>query len=267
MIFAPASVTFLFSPNVTEDPLRSGSMGVSVALDLGVRVKVERGEKTEIIVNGERWDFPTVREVSRSLGFTGRIEIEMDLPAGCGFGMSGASALATALAINEKLSLNRSLFELADVAHMAEVVSRTGLGDVTTQCHGGFVVRKNAMCPSKCIVDKYLWNASFEVEIIGELRTDELLSLSLERIAHLGRKKLLEFLKKPTLENLFKQAKDFAMESGFMDDKIADLVEYVESLGGMATMVMLGRSVIAFGANAGFHIKCKPNFCGAMPIG
>ncbi len=266
-MFAPASVTFIFSPNVSEDPLRSGSLGVSVTLDLGVRVEVRTGEKLEVIVNGERWNFPTVETVAKLLGFEGKVEIDMDLPAGCGFGMSGASALATALAINERLSLHRSAFELADLAHVAEVVNRTGLGDVVAQCHGGFVVRKNAACPSRCIVDRYLWNATFEIEILGELRTDELLSLPLKKVAVLGRKKLSEFLKKPTLENLFKLSKDFALESGLADDDVIDLIEHVESVGGLATMIMLGRSVIAYGGEAGFHIKCKPNFCGAMPIG
>ncbi len=274
MFFAPASLTCFFSPKIDKDPLRSGSLGVSIALDMGVMVKVEPSDGIEVVVNGETWDFSTVKFVAEKLGFEGKISVDMDLPAGCGFGMSGASALATAFAINEALSLNRSFFELSDLAHKAEVVSRTGLGDVVTQSFGGVVVRKSASCPSKCAIDRFLWNLNLDILIMGELPTEMILSeFSLDKIAKVGRDCLREFLRNPSVASLFDQSKRFAIETGLIDvdPAVRDAVEAVESEGGLASMVMLGRTVFAVRGDVlkdfkGIYIKTKVDHCGVRML-
>ena len=58
------------------------------------------------------------------------------MPLGCGFGLSGAAALATAYALNEYLSLGKAREALAMIAHVAEVENRTGLGDVCSHTMG-----------------------------------------------------------------------------------------------------------------------------------
>jgi len=275
MFFAPASLTCFFSPVIEDDPLESGSLGVSIALNKGVRVTAKPSDDLSIIVNGETWDFPTVRTVAQRLGFKGEIKIDMDFPAGCGFGMSGASALASAFAINEVLNLNRSFFELADLAHNAEVINRTGLGDVVTQSFGGVVVRKSASCPSKCVVDRFLWNIDLDILIMGELPTKQILSdFSLDKIVKVGKECLKEFLKNPTVDSLFKQSKSFALKTGLMeiDSAIVDAVEAVESHGGKASMVMLGRAVFALNGGVlrefdGIYLKIRIDNCGVRLLG
>ncbi len=270
MFFSPASITCFFSPSIENDPLGSGSLGVSLALNRGVRVSAKPSSELSVIVNGEVWNFPTVRTVAQQMGFEGEIRIEMDFPAGCGFGMSGASALASAFEINEVLNLNRSFFELSDLAHKAEVINRTGLGDVVTQSFGGVVVRKSASCPSKCVVDRFLWNIDLDVLIMGELPTEQILSdFSLRRIAEIGRESLKEFLRKPTVESLFKQSKSFAIKTGLidLDSAVKDAVEAVESSGGLASMVMLGKAVFAVKGEVlkdfkGRYLKVKVDHCG-----
>ncbi len=270
MFFSPASLTCFFSPSIENDPLESGSLGVSLALNRGVRVSAKPSSELSIIVNGEDWNFPTVRTIAQQMGFEGEIRIEMDLPAGCGFGMSGASALASAFEINEVLNLNRSFFELSDLAHKAEVINRTGLGDVVTQSFGGVVVRKSASCPSKCVVDRFLWNIDLDVLIMGELPTEQILSdFSLRSIAEIGRESLKEFLRKPTVETLFKQSKSFALKTGLidLDSAVKDAVEAVESSGGLASMVMLGKAVFAVNGEVlkdfkGRYLEVKVDHCG-----
>ncbi len=270
MFFSPASLTCFFSPSIENDPLESGSLGVSLALNRGVRVSAKPSSELSVIVNGEDWNFPTVRTIAQQMGFEGEIRIEMDFPAGCGFGMSGASALASAFEINEVLNLNRSFFELSDLAHKAEVINRTGLGDVVTQSFGGVVVRKSASCPSKCVVDRFLWNIDLDVLIMGELPTEQILSdFSLNKIAKIGRESLKEFLRKPTVESLFRQSKSFALKTGLidLDSAVKDAVEAVESSGGLASMVMLGKAVFAVNGEVlkdfkGRYLKVKVDHCG-----
>src|SRR3989338_5561550 len=82
-----------------------------------------------------------------------KIHIMSKLPLGCGFGLSGASALATAYAVNEMLKLKKPKKELAVIAHIAEVENKTGLGDVVNQYYGGFFAK---LKPSSYFVVKRL---------------------------------------------------------------------------------------------------------------
>jgi|Deesub1362A_J573_1020465.scaffolds.fasta_scaffold00075_114 pantoate kinase len=241
MIFVPGSITAFFSPEIHENPLKSGSVGVGITIDRGVRVSYrEEG----IRVNEEEWNFPTVKYVIERLG-GGGVDISMELPVGCGFGMSGASALAAAFEIASARNLNAPFSKLADLAHEAEVVNRTGLGDVVTQSHGGVVARLSSGCPSLARVERFLWRAELEFLVMGELDTSTILESSLTRIQKEGKTCLKEFIKNPKLLNLFTLSKKFAEETGLMDDDVRDVVEAVEAAGGIASMVMLGKTVFA----------------------
>ena len=265
MFYAPASLTCFFSPKIPD-----GSMGVGLTLSGGAKVSVERSNELEIYVNGERRDFNTVKTVAECLGFKGRIEIQTDLPIGCGFGMSGASALASAVAIDP----SRPLLELADIAHRAEVTNRTGLGDVVTQCHGGVVLRLVPAPPSKCKVKRFLWKFELDVLVIGSLDTEKVLSeFPMDEIAKIGRDCTKEFIRNPKLDNLFEQSKRFAIETGLIDidQRISDAIEAVEANGGRASMIMLGRGVFAIGGDVlkefkGIYFKVGIDHCGVRSL-
>ncbi len=235
MIFAPASITCIFSPHVGDDPRSSGSVGVGFTIDRGVIAK----RSTRVEVNGKELYFPTVEYVLKKLQIDG-VSLSAQLPFGCGFGMSGASALAAA-------SLAEApLMEIADVAHEAEVVNLTGLGDVVTQTFGGVVVRRNAACPSKAVVDRFAWDLELDFVVMGEIQTKDILAdeIKRKRISEAGKRWTKEFLRRPTIDNLFSCSKKFAHETGLIE-LVDDAVEAVESCGGRAAMIMLGRAVFA----------------------
>ncbi len=263
MFFAPASITCFFTPEFRKSPAETGSYGVGITLDKGVRAR----PADRLLVNGKEISFPTVEYVLEALNGRG-VEIETDFPLGCGFGMSGASALATAFTIAEEKRLNYSFYRLADLAHEAEVVNRTGLGDVVCQVHGGIVARLKPGCPSTARVDKFLWRVKMDVVIMGELDTEEMLE-SFD--FSIGRRCLKDFLRDPTVNNLFVQSKRFAIETGLVED-VRDVIEAVEAEGGMASMVMLGDAVFAInGYNAlkefGQPVEVSLNPCGIRFLG
>lgn len=241
MIFVPGSITAFFSPEIHENPLKSGSLGVGITIDRGVKATyLDQGIK----VNEELWDFPTVRYVIQKLG-GGGVSISMELPVGCGFGMSGASALAAAFEIALARNINAPFSRLADLAHEAEVVNRTGLGDVVCQSHGGVVARLSPGCPSVARVERFLWDAELEFVVLGKLDTSTILESNLTSIRRAGKACLKEFIRSPSLPGLFRFSKRFAEETGLMDDDVRDAVEAVEAAGGFASMVMLGKTVFA----------------------
>lgn len=244
--FSPASITCFFSVHSADEPHLSGSSGAGFTPNLGVRVSISEKDE-DVRVNGVSRDFPTVDYVTDKLECECGVDIKMELPAECGFGMSGASALATALEINEAFNLRKSFFELADVAHEAEIVSKTGMGDVVCQCSGGVVVRKEPGSPSRAIIDRFLWNMDLDLLVLGPLSTRNLLEDEerVTRVNELGQNCVDAFLKDPRIETLFGLSKDFAAETGLLDSRLEQIIDEVESGGGMASMVMLGRAVFA----------------------
>jgi len=233
MIFCPAAISCIFSPKIEEDPLKSGSIGVGFTINVGVIAK----PSSELKFNGKKIDFPTVEYVLKRNGMEG-VELISELPLGCGFGLSGASALATAF-LSEKPAV-----ELYDLAHVAEVVNLTGLGTVATQAFGGLVIRKTASCPSKIVIDRYAWSYELDFLSLGSISTEEVLR-ERKDISEIGKKWLKEFMKEVSLRNLFRCSKGFAEETGLIEP-VKDIVEAVESSGGMASVAMLGKTVFAY---------------------
>lgn len=251
--FAPAHISGIFVVDLKRDASRSGSMGCGICLEDGVTTKVGAAKKTSVLINGAVAEAPTTLAVLKLL--TSKpvlVETTLELPVGAGFGASGAGALSTALALNEALSLNLTLGDLAQAAHVAEVKNRTGLGDVTGQTFGGIVIRKKAGAPFSVNIDKIpcsegkiSW-ASFGGISTKSVLSDEVKKKSINRAGKTG---LKELLKKPTLENFFRQSCKFAKEIELMSPRVKDAIEAVEAKGGLASQAMLGDTVFAINDN------------------
>ncbi|MEW5761433.1 MAG: GHMP kinase, partial [Candidatus Thermoplasmatota archaeon] len=85
--------------------------------------------------------------------------------------------------------------------------------------------------------------------VIGkEIKTKDILSSKekCRKINESGKKCINSIIKKPTLENLFKLSKEFAITTGLASSEIVDAIEEVNKYG-MASMCMLGNSLFAVG--------------------
>ena len=253
-VISPASITCMFTPVRKDDPRESGSYGVGIALKNGseciCRKTAGSGVKIRFSGCGEVETVLKALSILRRMDADTGVELELkpNYPVGCGFGMSASLTLSALLSLHSLHSLHSpskcvEVLELADIAHEAEVLSSTGLGDVVTQVHGGIVCRLKPACPSLALVKKVQLDVRyFDVLVLGELDTGEALR---EYDFSTGVSRMKEFIRRPTVEGLFRQSKAFAIESGVMDDEVLDVVEAVEAGGGMASMVMLGKAVFA----------------------
>ncbi len=243
VVEVPASITCFFTPERGGDACKTGSYGVGIALKSGARAEFKPSDSPSdsFRIEFECCAVETVEasiEILRSTGCVkpGTLKLKPNYPVGCGFGMSAALTLSALLSISDL-----PVLKVADIAHRAEIESSTGLGDVVTQLYGGVVCRLNAACPSRAIIKKLNLLDELEVLILGRLDTEEALK---EYDFSSGVRHLKEFLRKPTVENLFHHSKAFAEESGVIEE-VKDIIEAVESAGGLASMVMLGKAVFA----------------------
>lgn len=238
--WAPGNISLIFQ--VLDD----GSKGVGFTVNEGATVHVQLGI-SQITYNEQVIDLPTVSEVIRNLTSESlSIAITSTLPLGSGFGMSAASALASAYAINNLLHLKKSDAELANIAHWAEVISKTGLGDVANEFFGGFFVKRVSSArfeverlpidpiPIYCLSHDKLLTSSIlsDTKKIEKINTEA--KIALKKI-----KSNLSFAEITAIANIFTN------NAGLMTPEIASKVTEIEKQGGHAAQILLGNAIVS----------------------
>ena len=143
--FSPGHITLIFSiKDESNNILEKGSLGTGFSIAEGVITEVEtfpsKKNKVTIYINGKKEAAPVSRSVVRQFfefldeKFSIILKHKINLPIGGGFGCSAAGALSSALALNEELQLNFKKQKCGQIAHIAEVENKTGLGDVIGSC-------------------------------------------------------------------------------------------------------------------------------------
>jgi pantoate kinase len=251
--FAPAHISGFFIIDIKKDPIHSGSMGAGISLENGTVTTVLPAKETAIKINGEVNRAATTLSAIRLL--TEKpvlVETTLSIPIGAGFGASAAGALSTALAVNKALSIDMTFNDLAKAAHIAEVKNRTGLGDVAGMICGGIDIRKHARIPPVGNIDRIpCRNEIISWVSFGAISTRSVISDDMKKksINKAGRLRLKELIKKPTLENFFRQSRAFAKEIDMISPQVRDAIEAVEAAGGLASQAMLGNTVFAINDN------------------
>lgn len=256
--WAPANISLIFKVFENKDPQKKGSYGLGFTIDQGVTVTVSKSDETEILFNEKPIDFPTVKSVTEKIlhfieddTFVS-ININSHLPLGCGFGLSGASALATSYALNELFELHKTKLELAKIAHTAEVMNSTGLGDVVNQYFGGFLLKTKPS--SEFIVETIpLTNIPIYSKVFSALKTASVL-LDKHKMQIIGNEAIhaLREIQNTLQEGnihagkLFMIARNFAEKSNLIASKeIENTLQEITALGGHGTMILLGNAVVS----------------------
>jgi len=251
--FAPGNVSGVFKIIPDENPAKMHSLGMGFTVSDGVTVTVAESGSTSVHFNASPIEFPTVRSVVAKLTSVPlRVEIETKLPLSGGFGLSGASSLATAFAINEILDLRKSENALGMVAHVAEVENLTGLGDVAGQFNGGCLVKLVRGDPLAAIslpvpeqVVHYRYFSPIDTKsVIGNPEQRERINTAAD--AALGALTCLKDRGESEFAEYVSVAKEFSIQSGLLvDDDVKSAIRECEQAGGTASMIMLGNAVFS----------------------
>lgn len=239
----PGHFTLLFSVVRGDEPRSTGSRGAGVALDVGVQTTVTSG--TGPTFNGEAIEIEPVERVLAALGVDAAVHIQTPLALGAGFGVSGAATLGAALAANAAFGCSATENELVTIAHVAEVESGTGLGDVVAQSRGGIPLRLEPGAPDIGRLDGIPARTRVEYLVLGEVETREVIAGDVDALSEAGERALDAVRASPTLETLFEAGWRFSIEADLVDDELRTIVEDVHDVGGKAALGHLGRTVVA----------------------
>lgn len=251
--FAPGNVSGVFKIIPDDDPTKMHSLGMGFTVTDGVTVTVSVSDTTNVQFNGTPIEFATVRSVVAKLGGVAlRVEIETDLPLSGGFGLSGASSLATAYAGDELLGLGLSENALGMIAHVSEVENLTGLGDVAGQFNGGCLVKLVRGDPLAAVTlpvpEQEVYYRYFSPintrDVIGHPEQRERINAAadtaLRKLTDLKDRNESEFAEYISI------AKEFSIQSRLLsDDDVKSAIRECEQAGGSASMIMLGNAVFS----------------------
>lgn len=227
-----------------------GSIGVGFTINKGVEAEISKSKKTAVYFNKEYIHFPTVESVIRRLTDKKiRVLLNSPLPLGYGFGLSGASALATAFALNKELNLSKNRDELVRIAHIAEIENKTGLGSVGTQATGGFLLKTSPGLPVKTIKYPFI-KEKIHLYIIDRLLTSEVLSnknnwRQINKAADFELKKI-SGMKNPSFNDMVDASYYYALKSKLLTNpKLLEIINGIRKKSGHASITMLGQVVLS----------------------
>ena len=251
-----------------KNPERIGSRGAGFNVSgVGKTVlsckKLEKEEDSQctIYINEEKLDnkadttYFIFDYIIKLIDYPINVKIEhfFDLPVGCGYGASGSGALGTIFGLNKLLNLNLTNLESGRIAHIAEVVNKTGLGTVCGQLGKGLCVLKEPGYPCTYERLKYPNDLLVICGSFGTIKTksilsDEILSLNIKQAGKIALNKLLL---EPNYKNFVKVSFQFVENTHIMEvlnlEKTKDLLNDLRKLDIIgASMNQLGRSVYTF---------------------
>jgi pantoate kinase len=274
--FSPAGISSFFEIcDKTEDgtPIadleRVGSRGGGFGIQKGVLTEVSVSEarvnRIRVFINGKLApEAETTRTVSQMLlskagkFYDVMINHKVDVPIGAGFGSSAAGALTVGLALSKALELPLTYNQIGRIAHVAEVQCKTGLGTVGPLMLGGCILTVEPGAPGISVIDRIPIRDDYVVVagVFGSTPTKQVLASAEKRreVNRWGRKTLEAILAEPSVENFMACCLEFAEKTGFMTQRVRQLVKLAEKAGAIgAAQNMVGEAVhaLALEENAG----------------
>jgi pantoate kinase len=253
--FCPGHISGYFRRIVGDSVAATGSIGAGIVISEGVTATVAPADSTSVSV--DRKDetgnlihhspgSPPLEYVLGTLGVTVAVTTECHLPIGAGFGLSAAALLATLTAVNQCCTLDLSPHDIAALAHEAEVIHKTGLGDVAACQGGGRVVRSgpgiDAGITRSFDLPEPLYAVSF-----GPISTPSVLGSpdQMERVAAAFPPCLPK-----DAGDFFRISRLFAEKSGLLTKEAGAVIRTCADNDIPASMTMLGNGVFAYGQKA-----------------
>jgi pantoate kinase len=253
--FSPGHISGYFKRIYGPSYAETGSIGAGIVITEGVSARVVSADETAVevrrlaadgtLIERQQGSAP-IEYVIGKLGVRASVTTECRLPIGAGFGLSAAALLATITALDALFSLRMAPAEIALLAHEAEIVHNTGLGDVAACQDGGMVCRRGPGIGAEILRDfsrqEPLYAVTFgSLETAGVLTSPAIMARIDAAFPDRCPADINEF---------FALSARFAEESGLVSPAVEEVLGRCRREGVPASMTMLGNGVFACGSDA-----------------
>jgi len=248
---SPGHISGYFRRILGDTPRETGSAGAGIVIEEGVVARAIPSRSPAVrmlfLESGPLGGgLPLIESAMERLGISAEVTTESTLPAGAGFGLSGAALLASISALSALFDLRLSDLEIASLAHEIEVIHRTGLGDVAACQGGGIECRKGPGIGAEIerIPDpgRIIHAVSF-----GPIPTPRVLGDPgrMEKISDAFPGRCPR-----DLGDLFSLSRSFTEKSGLVTPRVREVLGACDRAGVSSSMTMLGEGVFALGDEA-----------------
>lgn len=256
--FSPCHITGFFQKSIhynNNDYLFHGSRGAGFSINKGVTTSVELYESItpcyQIYINGllvndaivSDWVIHNYLRQGDS-NYLMKIKHNIDVPIGFGLGTSGAAALSLSYALNHVLKKNLSIERAAQIAHVAEISCKTGLGTVISEFYGGLEIRTRFGAPGIGELKKIkVKDHAAVVLCINPIMTKDVLSKHFEQSNHLGNQMTEQLLLSRDIGDFLRLSKKFADVLGLTKGVCAKPIKKLESIGILSSVALFGETI------------------------
>ncbi|MBM3904569.1 MAG: GHMP kinase [Thaumarchaeota archaeon] len=237
--FSPAHITGFFKAELDQAarPEVQGSLGAGFSIQEGVTttVEVQDSEFSDytITISGYKPDNTQVSEfvISEFLknmqgNYFLKIHHDIKVPVGYGLGCSAAVALSLVYALNSAFRTNYTKEQLGTMAHNAEVMCRTGLGDVLASYHGGFEIRVKGGAPGIGQIKKISLESYSAIMIcFSPISTKQFLKDRLASINGLGGKMVDKLVQTKNVDQFHDYSIEFANYVNIITPKMKSVID------------------------------------------
>jgi pantoate kinase len=255
--FSPAHITGFFKAELdqTARPEMQGSLGAGFSIQEGVTTTVEVQDSEfsdhSITISGYQPDNTQVSEfvISEFLknmqgSYFLKIHHDIKVPVGYGLGCSAAVALSLAYALNSAFRTNYTKEQLGMMAHNAEVMCRTGLGDVLASYHGGFEIRVKGGAPGIGQIKK-ISSESYSAIMIcfSPISTKQFLKDRLASINGLGGKMVNKLVQTKNIDQFHDYSIEFANYVDIITPKMKSVIDDLKQNGIRCGVALFGETI------------------------
>ncbi|NPA99822.1 MAG: hypothetical protein GXO10_00430 [Crenarchaeota archaeon] len=239
-ITIPLHITGMWRICWRRDEYESGSIGAGIVIEPGLQAEIElydENSRSNIVrrieLNGEEIELRNL-EILKRLKRSGRsfvVRCRCPAPLGAGYGLSAALCLAYSIAMHECSEIDKAV----ERAHLAEVKSLLGLGDVIAELYGGELevrIRPGSPRHGGKII-KICYRSSYNVltsEIEKNITTDKMLRDRYNEIVKFSELYINKILNDPSLETFLECSYNFSKLVGFLDENIEKKLNIVRRL-------------------------------------
>jgi pantoate kinase len=181
------------------------------------------------------------------------IQHEYEMPLGAGYGSSGCGAIGASFGLNLLLNIGLSYNQAGKIAHIAEVMNKTGLGTVGGQLTGGISITTKAGYPFE--LDRIFCPPGVKILCgsFGSIPTQSIIGdpILKARIKAAGAEAMTALLKNPVFNNFIRVSQQFVKDIRILEspemDEVNELIIALNKLNVYgASMNQLGKSVYCF---------------------